>query len=44
MALDNVVLQPHMSSSSHETRAAMADLVMANLRAHFAGKPLPTPI
>jgi lactate dehydrogenase-like 2-hydroxyacid dehydrogenase len=44
MALDNVVLQPHMSSSTHETRAAMADLVMANLRAHFAGKPLPTPI
>ena len=44
MALDNVVLQPHMSSSTHETRAAMAELLMANLRAHFAGKPLPTPV
>jgi lactate dehydrogenase-like 2-hydroxyacid dehydrogenase len=43
-ALDNVVLQPHLSSSTHETRAAMADLVMANLRAHFEGRPVPTPV
>ena len=41
-ALDNVVLQPHRSSATIETRAAMADLVRANLRAFFAGEPLVT--
>ncbi len=44
LALDNVLLQPHLSSSTHETRAAMAELVMANLRAHFRGQPVPTPV
>ena len=44
MALDNVVLQPHKSSATHETRTAMAELVLANLRAHFAGQPVPTPV
>ena len=43
-ALDNVVLLPHLSSGTHETRQAMADLVLANLQAHFSGAPLPTPI
>ena len=43
-ALDNVVLLPHIASNTHETRQAMADLVLANLRAHFAGRPLITPI
>ena len=40
--LPNVVLTPHMASATHETRQAMADLVLANLDAHFAGQPLPT--
>ncbi|MHA6691309.1 2-hydroxyacid dehydrogenase [Devosia sp. A449] len=40
--LSNVVLTPHMASATHETRQAMADLVLANLDAHFAGRPLPT--
>jgi len=40
--LDNVVLSPHQGSGTHETRKAMGDLVVANLKAHFAGKPLPT--
>ncbi|WP_062218929.1 2-hydroxyacid dehydrogenase [Aureimonas sp. D3] len=40
--LPNVVLTPHMASATHETRQAMADLVLANLDAHFAGRELPT--
>lgn len=42
--LDSVVLQPHQASATRATRAAMADLVLANLDAHFAGQPLPTPV
>ena len=44
MAMDNVVLQPHQGSACVETREAMGDLVLANLSAHFQGKPLPTPV
>lgn len=44
MAMENVVMTPHIASSTHETRRAMADLVLANLRAHFAGQPVPTPV
>jgi lactate dehydrogenase-like 2-hydroxyacid dehydrogenase len=40
LALDNVVLFPHVGSATKETRKAMGDLVLANLEAHFAGKPL----
>ena len=40
LAMDNVVLLPHVGSFTRETRKAMADLVLANLAAHFAGKPL----
>ena len=43
-ALDNVVLQPHVASASHQTRQAMGQLVIDNLAAHFAGKPLLTPV
>ncbi len=43
-ALDNVVLQPHVASATHQTRAAMGQLVLDNLAAHFAGKPLLTPV
>lgn len=43
-SMDNVVLQPHQASATVETRRAMADLVLANLAAHFAGKELPTPV
>ncbi len=44
LVMDNVVLQPHQASATEETRDAMAGLVVANLRAHFAGEPLPTPV
>ena len=42
--LDNVVLQPHRASATVETRRAMADLVLANLAAHFAGQELPSAV
>jgi lactate dehydrogenase-like 2-hydroxyacid dehydrogenase len=42
--LPNVVLAPHIGSATVATRQAMADLVAANLRAHFAGERPPTPV
>ena len=44
LTLDNVVLQPHHGSGTVEARRAMARLVRDNLAAHFAGRPLPTPV
>ncbi len=43
-SMDNVVLQPHQASATVDTRRAMAELVLANLAAHFSGKELPTPV
>ncbi len=40
LAMDNVVLFPHVGSATKETRKAMGDLTLANLAAYFAGKPL----
>ena len=42
--LPNVVLTPHVGSATHETRRAMANLAFDNLKAHFAGAPLITPV
>lgn len=44
LKLDNVVLQPHVSSGTHWTRAAMGQLVVDNLAAFFARKPLLTQV
>jgi hydroxypyruvate reductase len=44
LKLDNVVLTPHIGSATAATRKAMGDLVLANLHAYFAGKPLVTPV
>ncbi|KND16873.1 2-hydroxyacid dehydrogenase [Pannonibacter phragmitetus] len=44
LKLDNVLLQPHHASGTIETRKAMGQLLRDNLTAHFAGKPLPTPV
>jgi hydroxypyruvate reductase len=44
MAMENVVLTPHIASSTHQTRRAMGDLVYDNLKAHFSGKPVLTPV
>ena len=41
LAMEQVVLAPHMASGTHDTRQAMADLTLANLRAGLAGEPLP---
>jgi D-3-phosphoglycerate dehydrogenase len=40
----NVVLSPHQASGTVETRKAMGALMLANLEAHFDGRPLPTPV
>jgi lactate dehydrogenase-like 2-hydroxyacid dehydrogenase len=44
IALDNALLQPHHASGTEETRRAMGQLVRDNLAAHFAGRPLLTPV
>lgn len=43
-ALPNVTLYPHHASGTVETRDAMAQLVVDNLAAFFAGRPLLTPV
>jgi len=43
-SMDNVVILPHVGSSTVETRQRMADLVLANLDRHFAGEPVLTPV
>ena len=43
-SMDNVVLTPHIASATWQTRQAMADLAASNLRAHFAGQPLLSPV
>lgn len=42
LALDNVVMLPHIASSTVQTREAMAQRVLDNLAAFFAGRPLPS--
>lgn len=42
--LPNVLLQPHHASGTVETRKAMGQLLRDNLTAHFAGRPLPSPV
>lgn len=41
LALDNVVLQPHVGSATHETRQKMCESVLANVDAFFTGKTMP---
>ncbi|XP_043718860.1 glyoxylate/hydroxypyruvate/pyruvate reductase 2KGR-like [Telopea speciosissima] len=44
MELQNVVMLPHVGSGTWETDTDMADLVIANLKAHFLKKPLLSPV
>lgn len=44
LALENVVLVPHMASATAETRAAMYDLVARNVVNVLSGRPPLTPI
>ena len=41
LTMDNVIVLPHIGSASLATRAKMADIAVANLRAALAGEPLP---
>ena len=44
LALEQVVLAPHLGSATRETRTAMAELAAANVAAVLAGQPPLTPI
>ncbi len=44
MALENVVLTPHMGSATHETRRRMAELTLENLRTYFREGRVLTPV
>ncbi len=44
LALENVLLQPHQSSGTVETRKVMGQLQRDNLAAYFAGEALLTPV
>jgi lactate dehydrogenase-like 2-hydroxyacid dehydrogenase len=37
---ENVVLQPHHASATHDTRDAMGQMMIDNITAHFNGQPL----
>jgi lactate dehydrogenase-like 2-hydroxyacid dehydrogenase len=43
-ALDNVVMTPHVGSTTLEIREGRKRMVLENLRAHFAGEPLLSPL
>ncbi len=43
LAMENVILTPHIASGTTETRMAMGQLVLDNLEAFFAGRALVTP-
>jgi glyoxylate reductase len=44
LALDNVVLLPHLGSATIETRTAMGELAARNVLAVLAGEPPLTPV
>jgi len=44
LALPNVIVQPHHGSATVETRTAIGQLMIDNISAHFAGRPLLTPV
>jgi hydroxypyruvate reductase len=44
LPMENVVLMPHMGSSTREVREERGRKLLANLRAHFAGEPVLNPV
>jgi len=40
VAMDNVVLLPHLGSATEETRVAMGMRALENLKLYFSGSPL----
>lgn len=43
-ALDNVILTPHLGAITHEAFENGRDLLLENLRRHFSGEPVLTPV
>ena len=41
---DNLILQPHLASATHETRRAMSQLALDNARAFYEGLELLSPV
>lgn len=44
VAMEQVVLTPHIGSTTQEVREARGAKVLSNLRAHFAGNAVPNPV
>jgi lactate dehydrogenase-like 2-hydroxyacid dehydrogenase len=44
LQLDNVIVTPHIAGRAPEARTAATALILDNLNAYFAGKPLPSPV
>lgn len=44
LALDNVIVLPHLGTSTEGTRRRMGEMALRNLLAGLAGKPLPNPV
>ncbi len=44
LVMENVVLTPHVGSTVKEIREERGRKLLANVRAHFAGKPVPNPV
>ena len=44
LRFDNVVVTPHCAGRAPEARTAATALLLENLNAHFAGKPLASPV
>jgi len=44
LQFENVVITPHCAGRAPEARDAATTVILANLNAHFAGKPLPHPV
>lgn len=44
LAMDNVIVEPHIASTTVETRADIGNLVLANVDAYFTGRKLLSPV
>ena len=44
MKLENVVMTPHLGGGTRQANRAMGETALANFDAHFAGKPVLTPV
>ncbi|SHG46265.1 Lactate dehydrogenase [Kaistia soli DSM 19436] len=43
-ALDNIVLAPHIAGGTFDAHATLKSMVLANVDAFLAGRPIPTPV